>query len=72
MKHFVSEWTSALADFKDAAHDAGVDPELTDTWCIKHDGTDYVFGRYDENGVFQVAVMLTSPRDLRQLAYLYA
>jgi hypothetical protein len=67
-----SQWESALADLKDAAHDSGVTPEQTDAWAVKHTGPNgrSEFGYYTDDG-FRVIAVLEDPDGLRNLRHLF-
>ena len=66
MQYFQSQWTQALADLKDAAHDAGISPTWTDGWAIRHRmGTSSEIGFYDDAGEFHVRAYVTSPHNVR-------
>lgn len=65
MDFFPSQWENALADLKDAAHDAGVSYSQTDTWRLAAGNPALLYV-----GDALVA-RLTSPDDLRSLRLLF-
>lgn len=76
MDFFESQWASALADLKDAAHDSGrAIPDETDAWSVQHDGErgaeTHSFGYYLADGTFRHIAFVSSPDALRNLRLMF-